>query len=311
MAKIKNSVLLAISIIIIILIGLNYKIIGQNIRTIYYRFINDPVVEIKEGNEYVIDEKFLFVRQVDDYTPSNYQDLLNIFYSVLNQGWEEFTFYCPNTYSDCLSDIQKISYDKELLSNINNFVHPYNSYSSLKTLYDENGVVTIEVTHLYSDNEIDTIDQEIDEILSSIVTDEMSLREKILAIHDYIIDNTKYDQSKALEDDDTYDSGRITGVLKNHYAICSGYADLMAVFLDKLGVTNYKISSDNHVWNAVYLDNTWYHLDLTWDDPVTNSGRDILEHNYFLIDTDTLHELDGNNTEHDFDLNVYLEFKED
>lgn len=310
MAKVKNIVLLIVSIIIVIFIVINYKVIGKNIRSLYDNFINDPKIEIKEGNDFVIKDEFLFVKQEDDYKPSDYQDLLNIFYSILNQGWDEFTFYCPTSYSGCLGDVQKISYDTELLSDINNFVHPYNSYSSLKTLYDENGVVTIQVTHLYSNSEIKEIDKELDLIIEQETNDSMTLRDKILALHDYVVNNTKYDQGKADEGDNTYDSGRITGVLKNHYAICSGYADIMAVFLDKLGVKNYKISSESHVWNAVYLDDTWYHLDLTWDDPVTGSGKDILEHNYFLIDTETLHKLDSNNSEHNFDENIYLEFKE-
>ena len=81
------------------------------------------------------------------------------------------------------------------------------------------------------------------------------------------------------------------------YGTCNGYADAMAIFLD------YKISNDEHIWNLVYLDGKWYHLDLTWDDPIseTNINRDT----YFLITTKTLEEL--NDGTHNFDKKIYSE----
>ena len=83
------------------------------------------------------------------------------------------------------------------------------------------------------------------------------------------------------------------------YGTCNGYADAMAIFLDKLNIINYKIS----IWNLVYLDGKWYHLDLTWDDPIseTNINRDT----YFLITTKTLEEL--NDGTHNFDKKIYSE----
>ena len=64
----------------------------------------------------------------------------------------------------------------------------------------------------------------------------------------------------------------------------------MKLFLDELNIINYKISNDQHIWNLVYLDGEWLHLDLTWDDPV--STKNITRDNYFLIDTKTLELLD-------------------
>ena len=82
----------------------------------------------------------------------------------------------------------------------------------------------------------------------------------------------------------------------------------MAVILTKLNVPNFKVASATHVWNAVYVDNTWLHLDLTWDDPVSTSGKDILDHSYFLITNDRLEELDKENkNEHIFNKGTYYE----
>lgn len=58
--------------------------------------------------------------------------------------------------------------------------------------------------------------------------------------------------------------------------------------MDRLGIKNYKIINDEHVWNLLYLDEKWQHIDLTWDDPTTSNGKPILIHDFFLIDTSEL-----------------------
>lgn len=307
MIKIKNILSLLLSLAVLIVIAMNFN-------KIYEKIINvadlKPQIVITEGNAYVKKDTYTFIKQVDNYTPYQFSDLKNIFYSVLNQGWEEFTFYCPTEYSTCLQDVSKLSNNEILLSDINNYVHPYNSYVTIKTLYDDSGEVTLKVNHLYSDEEILQIDKEIDTIMSQVLNDQMSLTDKIKALHDYVINETKYDTKRASTGASPFDSNRIVGLLHYHYAICSGYADTMAVMLWKLGVPNFKISSSTHVWNAVYINNTWLHLDLTFDDPVTSSGKDMLDHSYFLIDTPTLEELDRiNKSEHQFDKEVYGELK--
>ena len=134
---------------------------------------------------------------------------------------------------------------------------------------------------------------------------------QIRKIHDYIINTTKYDNAKAeaikngTELPTTYDSQTAFGALVQHMAICGGYSDAMAIALNRLGIQNYKVASDNHVWNVVKLGDYWYHLDLTWDDPVTSNGSDAIIDEFFMIDTSTLQELDM--TQHNFDKKVYRE----
>ena len=87
--------------------------------------------------------------------------------------------------------------------------------------------------------------------------------------------------------------------------MCGGYADAMELFLEKLGVESFKVSSEEHVWNAVHLNDTWLHLDLTWDDPITTSGENYLTKDYFLITTEQLEKITVR--EHNYDKNVYKE----
>ncbi len=306
MIKIKNFLFFTLTIAIIATIYINRDILLTRITE-----FAKPTTEIviPEANNYTKKQSFNFIKSTDNYTPYNYEDIKNIFYSALNQGWTEFTFRCPTEYTSCLKDISRLSHDEIALSDINNFVHPYNSYSTIKTLYDDTGEVKIKITHLYSDEEIVKIDKEIDKIILSVTDNNMTIEEKIKALHDHIINETKYDTKRSNEGKSEYDSARINGVLYDHYAICSGYTDLMAVILEKLNVPNFKVASSTHVWNAVYLNNTWLHLDLTWDDPVTTSGNDILDDSYFLITTEKLKSLDNGSLEHTFNKEVYTELK--
>ncbi len=264
------------------------------------------------ANEYKLNYDHSFVKQTDNYKPQNKQDILNILYSGLNNGWDEFSYFCTIEYEDCINDSKEITNDAITVSYMNNFIHPYNSFSNIKISINNLGKVTIKVNKLYTNEDINELNLKINEIYNTIITADMSDKEKIKAIHDYIINTTVYDSEKAdnLNNENyisKYKSQTAYGPLLEGFGICGGYSDAMALFLNKMGIPNYKISSDNHVWNLVYLNNNWLHLDLTWDDPVVNTKENLLLHNFFLITSD---ELTKKNTgQHNYDKNVFIEAK--
>ena len=284
-------------------------------------FDSTPKPVILPGNDYAKKKGYEFVSLSKDYVPYSYQDLLDIMFSIINNGWDEFTFYCPSEYSTCLKDTEDICDDSVLLTHLNNFVHPYNNFTHLNASISESGEVNLKITHLYSEDEINYINEEIDKIISDNITEDMNDYDKIKTIHDYIINNTKYDVDRNENGNSTSDSFKATGLLKDHLATCNGYADTMAIILTKLGYDNYKIattpdeisySATGHVWNGVYIDNEWRHLDLTWDDPVTSDGSDYLYHKYFLVNNDEMAEADKGDVvieEHNFNKLIYLEYK--
>ena len=264
-----------------------------------------PKLVIPEKNEYYKNISYSFVQESEDFIPYSKQDLKNIFYSILNNGYTNFTFYCPKEYTDCLTDTESIIKDDTLLTNINNFVHPFNNFSNINVVYSSVGEVNVKVTKLYSNDDIEAVIHKVNEIYSQIITDDMSLDDKILTIHDYIINNTKYDQERA-NNNSTYKSNIAYGPLLQGYAVCGGYADAMALFLNKLNVPNYKVASLTHVWNAVKVNDEWLHIDLTWDDPVAlNSDKDTLLHKFYLINTKKLESYKIDN--HEYDKFTYVE----
>ncbi len=269
-------------------------------------FINENKnVTLTASNDYTRDYDFNYVQLTDNFSPNNYQDLLNIYYTVLNSGETEFSFYCPDNYASCLNDVDSLANNQSVLSTINNFVHPFNSFRHLETSYDDYGKVTLKIEHIYTNNDIKLIEAKVKEIEKEIWQDTMTNEDKIKEAHNYIINNSKYDSDRSDNNIVKYKSDTAYGTLLEGYSLCGGYTDAMELFLEDMNIKSYKISSENHVWNAVYLNDTWYHLDLTWDDPITTDGSDILEYNFFLITTSELNELEAE--QHNYDKNVYKE----
>lgn len=296
----KKTLSLIICILISLLVLFNIDTISDKIALFLE---NNKKVSIPSPNDYYRNYDFKFVQQSKEYVPYSYQGLLNIIYSTLNNGWDTFTFYCPDEYSDCLKDVNKISKDTTLLSNINNYVHPYNNYSKIGIVTKTSGEVTINITKLYSEDDIDKINKGVDDIITKYITNDMSDDDKLLKIHDYIINNTRYDINKS-----NSASYTALGPLFNGTAVCSGYADLMAIFISKFGLKNYKVASNTHVWNAVLINGEWLNIDLTWDDPITKDSEvDTLQHDFFLVNTNKLLEFDTK--DHKFDTTVYQELK--
>lgn len=111
----------------------------------------------------------------------------------------------------------------------------------------------------------------------------------IKLVHDYLVNNVEYDTS--LSAPNTYD---IYGALVNGKSVCEGYAESFKYILNEMGIpcvivigtaTNTNGQTENHAWNYVELNNAWYAVDATWDDPVI-IGYGVLtdesKYKYFL-----------------------------
>lgn len=113
-----------------------------------------------------------------------------------------------------------------------------------------------------------------------------------LEIHDYIISHCSY----KLEDDNyTYSSAY--GCLINGQAACEGYSKAAKYIFDKVGIESALISgkangngekAGDHMWNIVKIDDEYYHLDCTWDDPVSKEAQPLVLHTYFNVTETTI-----------------------
>lgn len=107
-----------------------------------------------------------------------------------------------------------------------------------------------------------------DEIIALTIKKGMSDYEKVKAVHDYIVNNAKYNydidpkniNSVSKEDHNAY------GVLINGIGVCDGYSKAMKYIMDKIGIECIVVfgqTSMNHAWNIVKQDGEYYHIDLT------------------------------------------------
>ncbi len=316
--KLKKWIGTALLLLLLILIVIYHNEISHFIvKTIIYRNYS---VEKLEPNSYAQRRDYQFVQITDDFIAKDYQHLLNIFYTILDSGETSFYFFCGEEYTNCLKDVDSLTpnaenssslVDDSPLADVNNFVHPYNSYSAISITPNNFGKVEVLVEKQYSNEKMDIINQKIEEIRKEIEKENMSDVDKIRAFHDYIINYTKYDIERAnnMNHPDFKDSTTHTayGLVETKMALCGGYSDMLSIYLHQLGIPNIKVSTSNHVWNLIYIDNKWQHLDVTWDDPVTDTKEDILIDDYFLISKEKLMELDP--VVHQFNETIYAEAK--
>lgn len=160
-----------------------------------------------------------------------------------------------------------------------------------------------------SKEDIDKCEQQIKEIENQIILEAQGKTdyEKIKIVHDYLVDNTKYETT--VSKSHIYD---IYGTLVLKESVCEGYAKSFQYLMNKLDIdnvivigiaTNSDNATENHAWNYVKLNEEWYAVDTTWDDPVVVGGGKASKksrYQYFLKGSRTMdknHTPSGNFTE--------------
>lgn len=128
-------------------------------------------------------------------------------------------------------------------------------------------------------------------IVASMITPSMSDFYKEKVLHDYIINNTGYDYQSYLSDTISEEAYEEYGCLVLGTAVCEGYAKTMKLLCDLSGLecmlvvgeTINSSSNEGHAWNIVRIDGEYYHVDVTYDDPISPDGSDILTYQYFNL----------------------------
>ena len=268
------------------------------------KYTKDELIK-SNSKKYMLNYNFSYAKQTDDFYAKNKNQIVNIIYTALNEGSNNFSFYCD--YDKCIEDFKSILYNEDVFNNLSNFIHPFNTLNSYQFSFKGN-LITVTGTKTYSSSEIAQIESKVNSVINEITNGSMTKREKVIAIHNYIVNNTKYlNNNKSSQ-------YKASGPLLYGESVCEGYSHAMAIFLNKLSIPNYRISSPTHQWNLAYIDNGWYHIDVTWDDPIVSdaagnpTGQDILRDDYLFITTSKLQSLDTGN-DHKFNKSIYIEAK--
>ncbi len=137
-----------------------------------------------------------------------------------------------------------------------------------------------------------------DEILKYV--EGMTDFEKVLYIHDYLVISAEYYYSP----EDGGDEPGLPEGMSEHYkecimvyksGVCSAYTYAYNYLLGLCGIETKYLSSSgmNHGWSMVKLGGEWYHVDCTWDDPVSDRIG-LTRYDYFLLSDEEIADDDHN-----------------
>jgi len=127
-------------------------------------------------------------------------------------------------------------------------------------------------------------------IINKYITKDMSDYEKVLAIHDYLVLNAKYDD-RVKSGDGPAASRLAQGVILNGTGVCSSYAGGMCLLLGMVDIECIFVAGTgkgegDHAWNKVKIDGEWYNIDATWADPTPDRPGEVSYEYFGLTDAE-------------------------
>ncbi|NLM06264.1 MAG: hypothetical protein GX219_05015 [Tissierellia bacterium] len=184
---------------------------------------------------------------------------------------------------------------EQVYQGINNYhdtVSEYNDYERfLGQILGGNsypsGYSVIQMTQLHTKAQDDNMRREISQNIAQMKLVGLSPYEKVKRVHDRIILETTYDLN--------YNSP--VHIIESGRGLCQSYAMLFYNYMKELGVPVRIVHGDaydslnnrkvSHAWNLVQLDGQWYNIDLTYDDPIFDSGsadfKNLVSYEFFLV----------------------------
>lgn len=154
-----------------------------------------------------------------------------------------------------------------------------NGGCSIRTINNE--VVSIDVTYLMNKSDRDAAKVEFDAVVNEIlskVSGSWSEYERELAVHDALCERLTY---KRVSDK----SFTAYGALVEKTAVCEGYAESFQYLMYQCGIQCLaalgEAGGGPHKWNVIRIDGQYYHIDVTWDDPVSETP--VILHDYFNL----------------------------
>lgn len=131
---------------------------------------------------------------------------------------------------------------------------------------------------------------QVENIKNNIINEvsQKNIYNQIKEVHDILVNMINYDST--YQKSNTHS---IYGALIEKQVVCEGYAKAFKYIMDGLNVECILIAgtsispsgeTESHMWNYVKLNNNWYGVDVTWDDPIINGGsvKDNLRHDFFM-----------------------------
>lgn len=173
---------------------------------------------------------------------------------------------------DELTEITKNAIENSYIyTNISSFQWKYEGYSN-------NIVIAFAFTYHLSQTEALFVEQTLENIIAPMHG--LSDIEKLQAAHDFIVLSAEYSKETEGSQYSPYT------LLTENKGVCQAYALVLYRMLEMLGFeVQYvpgKVGEQLHAWVLVKLDHAWYHIDVTWDDPLPDRKGEV-RYQYFLV----------------------------
>jgi len=187
----------------------------------------------------------------------------------------EFSIHYTGDISDIkdeLTDITKGAIQNSYIyTNISSFKWKYDGYSN-------NIAIAFTFTYHLSQTEEAIVEQTLTDIIAPMQG--LSDIQKLQAAHDFIVLTAEYSKETEGSQYSPYT------LLTENKGVCQAYALVLYRMLEMLGFeVQYvpgKVGEQLHAWVLVKLDHNWYHIDVTWDDPLPDQKGEV-RYQYFLV----------------------------
>ena len=187
----------------------------------------------------------------------------------------EFSIHYTGDISDIkdeLTDITKGAIQNSYIyTNISSFKWKYDGYSN-------NIAIAFTFTYHLSQTEEAIVEQTLTDIIAPMQG--LSDIQKLQAAHDFIVLTAEYSKETEGSQYSPYT------LLTENKGVCQAYALVLYRMLEMLGFeVQYvpgKVGEQLHAWVLVKLDHNWYHIDVTWDDPLPDRKGEV-RYQYFLV----------------------------
>lgn len=156
-------------------------------------------------------------------------------------------------------------------------------------------VVSYQIESTVPEDQRDEMKQQLDAAADACIaqTDETwSDYGRIKSVYEYLINQVEYDVNAP-------SSQCAQSALLYHKSVCAGYAKAFQYILHRMGyfctyVTGKIKNGGDHAWNIVRIGDQYYHVDVTWGDPVFADGQEsgtgitVMNYNYLCCTDDEI-----------------------
>lgn len=231
--------------------------------------------------EFSLDVKLdLFSVRAESDQSSSVSELENELAQQFQSRSGRFTVQYTGDKQELSDNLQGVI--KKALSHDDYTAYILDSYLYTIRSWGNRSTIKLEARYRETKEQTAEVDHKVKQTLAVILTESMNDHQKVKAIHDWIVSHLEYDQS--LSKYTAYEA------LTTGRAVCQGYSLLALRMLQEAGVTTIiaegTVDTGDHAWNMVKLDGSWYHLDMTWDDPIREPSKQqsqqAIRYSYYL-----------------------------